>query len=127
GLFKSYHPDYKDGEQKRDFVYVKDVTSWIFELMNHKAANGIYNMGNGRARTWLDLTHAVFKAMDKKPEIHWLEMPQNLRNQYQYYTEAPMKKWLSQGLSKPKWTLEAGVADYVKNYLALQSTQDLKT
>lgn len=119
-LFKSYHPDYKDGEQKRDFVYVKDVTSWIRELMIHKAANGIYNMGSGKARTWLDLTNAVFSAMEKKPQITWLDMPQNLQGQYQYFTEATMKKWTDQGLSAPKWTLESGVADYVKNHLAPQ-------
>ncbi len=117
GLFKSYHRDYKDGEQKRDFVYVKDVTRWIFELMHKPAKDGIYNMGSGQARTWLDLTNAVFQAMNKKPQINWLEMPSELQTQYQYFTEAPMKKWLHQGLSAPKWTLEQGVHDYVLDYL----------
>lgn len=118
GLFKSYHPDYKDGEQKRDFVYVKDVTFWIRELMRDTTAkSGVYNMGFGEARTWIDLITAVFHALRKEVKINWLEMPVGLRDQYQYYTKAPMEKWKSAGLSKPKWSLEDGVTDYVKNHL----------
>ncbi len=127
GLFKSYHLDYKDGEQKRDFVYVKDVTSWIYELMKHSAKSGIYNMGSGKARTWLDLTTAVFRAMGKTPQINWLSMPENLQGQYQYFTEATMGKWIEQGLTSPRWSLEAGVEDYVKNDLIPQSEMTVGT
>lgn len=118
GLFKSYHPDYKDGEQKRDFVYVKDVSRWILELMTKKPKNDIYNMGFGVPRTWLDLANSVFLAMNKNPKINWLEMPENIKNQYQYFTEAKMTKWHSQGMSEGQWPLEKAVADYVQNYLS---------
>jgi ADP-L-glycero-D-manno-heptose 6-epimerase len=116
-LFKSYLPEYKDGEQMRDFVYVKDVTAWMSELMQKKPSNGIYNMGYGRARTWVDLAKAVFRALSQKENIHFIEMPENLKNQYQYFTEARMQKWIGKGLSEPKWPIERGVEDYVKNYL----------
>jgi ADP-L-glycero-D-manno-heptose 6-epimerase len=117
GLFKSYHPNYADGQQKRDFIYVKDVTRWILELMQKHPQSGIYNMGTGSARTWLDLAHAVFLAMNKKVQIDWLEMPSDLKAQYQYFTEARMDKWTSQKMSSPRWSLEAAIDDYVKNYL----------
>ncbi|MFZ4402761.1 MAG: ADP-glyceromanno-heptose 6-epimerase, partial [Pseudobdellovibrionaceae bacterium] len=100
-LFKSYHPDYKDGEQKRDFIYVKQITSWITQLMQLQPQSGIYNMGNGQACTWLDLAGAVFSAMNLPLKIDWLEMPLDLRNQYQYFTEASMKKWQGQNLPMP--------------------------
>lgn len=118
GLFKSYNAQFKDGEQMRDFVYVKDVTSWISELMGKRPQNGVYNMGFGTPRTWLDLASAVFAAMTKEMKIEWLEMPDNIKNQYQYFTEAKTTKWKAQGLSDPKWPLEKAVNDYVKNYLA---------
>lgn len=117
GLFKSYNPQYGDGEQMRDFIYVKDVTRWIIELTQKKPANGIYNMGFGKARTWRDLSRAVFAAMSKNEKIQWLEVPENIRNQYQYFTEAKMQKWFDQGMSQPKWSLEEGVKDYVQNSL----------
>lgn len=117
-LFQSHHPDYRDGEQLRDFVYVKDVTRWMNELMEKKPQNGIYNMGFGQARTWLDLARAVFSAMDRPVQIDWIEVPANLREQYQYFTQADMKKWQSSGLSAPQWTLEAGVEDEVRSWLA---------
>lgn len=120
GLFRSHHPDYKDGEQLRDFVYVKDVTRWMAELMDKKPANGIYNMGFGTARTWLDLTGATFQASDRPSQIDWLDVPANIRDQYQYFTEANMQKWQGAGLSQPQWPLEKAVADYVKNYLSHQ-------
>lgn len=118
GLFKSANPEYKDGEFMRDFVYVKDVTGWMAELMDKKPKNGVYNMGFGKPRTWLDLASAVFKAIDKKMEITWLEMPENIRGQYQYFTEAKTEKWLAAGMSPAKWPLEKAVEDYVKNYLS---------
>lgn len=117
GLFKSYHPDFKDGEQLRDFIYVKDVTAWIWELTHKKPANGVYNMGFGQARSWLDLAQSVFHAMNLPITIDWLEMPSNIRNQYQYFTQADMKKWESVNMSSAKWPLEKAVTDYVQNYL----------
>jgi len=117
GLFKSYVPQYKDGEQVRDFVYVKDVVRWMFELMNKKPENGIYNMGYGETRTWLNMASALFKALNKPQQIDWLEMPDDIKNQYQYYTLANMTKWKSAGLSNPEWPLEKAIDDYVKNYL----------
>jgi ADP-L-glycero-D-manno-heptose 6-epimerase len=117
GLFKSYHPDYKDGEQKRDFVYVKDVVRWMVELMDKAPASGIYNMGYGKARTWLDLARATFKAMGIDPNIKWLEMPADLKDQYQYFTQAKMDKWQAAGMSEPEWPLEKAIDDYVQNYL----------
>lgn len=117
GLFKSYNPQYKDGEQKRDFVYVKDVVRWMVELMDSPPQSGLYNMGYGTARTWLDLARATFKSMDKDLKINWLEMPADLKDQYQYFTEAKMIKWQQQGLSDPQWPLEKAIEDYIKNYL----------
>ncbi len=117
-LFKSHREEYADGKQMRDFIYVKDVCDWIWTI--YKGSNiksGLYNMGYGRARTWLDLAGAVFSALDKKIKIEWVEIPENIRNQYQYYTEAKMKKLLRQGLPTPKWSLEDAVEDYVKKYL----------
>jgi ADP-L-glycero-D-manno-heptose 6-epimerase len=127
GLFKSHHPKYKDGEQLRDFIYVKDITRWMSELMersqtDNPPANGIYNMGFGRARTWLDLAHSVFQAVHKPVEIQWMPVPENIRDQYQYYTEANMEKWAAQGLSQPQWPLEKAVEDYVQNYLTREET-----
>lgn len=116
-LFRSHKPEYKDGEQLRDFVYVKDVTRWILELMLLKPQNGIYNMGFGKARTWLALTNSTFAAMGKSPKINWIDIPENIRNQYQYFTEAKMSKLFSQKLSSPQWPLEKAIEDYVKNYL----------
>lgn len=118
GLFKSANPEYKDGEFMRDFVYVKDVTGWMSELMDKTPENGIYNMGFGKPRTWLDLAQSVFDAIHKEMKINWLEMPENIRGQYQYYTEAKTVKWLAAGMSPAKWPLEKAVADYVQNYLA---------
>lgn len=117
GLFKSHNPGYRDGEQLRDFVYVKDVTRWMVELMDRQPANGIYNMGFGKARTWLDLANGVFSGLGKKTQIRWLDIPMNIRNQYQYFTEADMTKWKTAGMSAPQWSLEKAVADYVKNHL----------
>jgi ADP-L-glycero-D-manno-heptose 6-epimerase len=117
-LFKSYKPAYKDGEQMRDFVYVKDVTGWMMELMEKRPESGIYNMGFGKARTWKSLGESAFSAMNLKSNIEFIEMPENLRNQYQYFTEANMNKWLQAGMSAPKWSLEDGVRDYFQNYLS---------
>ncbi|MFS4458629.1 ADP-glyceromanno-heptose 6-epimerase [Bdellovibrio sp. HCB2-146] len=117
-LFRSANPKYKDGEFKRDFVYVKDVTGWMAELMEKRPRNGIYNMGFGKPRTWLDLASSVFSAMKQPMKIDWVEMPENIRGQYQYYTEAKTDKWTAAGMSAPKWPLEKAVTDYVQNYLS---------
>ncbi|MBC76511.1 MAG: ADP-glyceromanno-heptose 6-epimerase [Halobacteriovoraceae bacterium] len=118
-LFKSYNPDFKDGEQLRDFVYVKDVVEAMYQLMNdgHTGANGIYNLGTGKARSFVDLVKATFAAMGEKEDIEFVEMPENLRGQYQYFTEAKMDK-LYQALPNFKFhSLEEGVKDYVQNHL----------
>lgn len=120
GLFKSYNEKFADGCQMRDFVYVKDVTRWILELTSKKPQSGIYNMGFGQARTWLDLAKAVFSSMEKPLKIKWLEMPNDIKNQYQYFTEAEMNHWKSVGMSNPAWSLEDAIKDYVQNYLSKQ-------
>lgn len=118
-LFRSHHPDYEDGKQLRDFVYVKDITRWILELMTKPGMkSGIYNMGNGRARTWLDLATAVFKNMGRPVQINWIDIPEDMRPRYQYFTEAKIDRLMALGLSQPQWPLEKGVEDYVTNYLA---------
>lgn len=117
GLFKSANPEYKDGEFLRDFVYVKDITHWMMELIEKMPKNGIYNMGFGKSRSWLDLAKSVFAALSKPLKINWLEMPQNIRGQYQYFTQAKTDKWLAAGMSPAQWPLEKAVEDYVKNHL----------
>jgi ADP-L-glycero-D-manno-heptose 6-epimerase len=116
-LFKSHNPEFKDGEQMRDFVYVKDVVDVCYYLMHHRKNSGIYNLGSGKARTFLDLTRNVFKAMNKKEDIEFIDTPEDIRDKYQYFTEANMKKLKSIGYNKTFSTLEEGVSDYVKNYL----------
>ena len=117
-LFRSHNEKYKDGEQLRDFVYVKDVTKWMIEYFENKRTKpGIYNMGFGTAHTWLDLANAVFKAMGKEPNIEWIDIPENIREQYQYFTEANMEKHHSRGRSNPEWPLDEAVDDYVKDHL----------
>jgi ADP-L-glycero-D-manno-heptose 6-epimerase len=116
-LFKSHKSGYKDGEQMRDFVYVKDVTGWMNELMEKTPKSGIYNMGFGEARTWNALATAAFNAIEKPVNIRYVDMPENIRDQYQYYTKANMETWMSIGMSAPQWSLENGVKDYVQNHL----------
>lgn len=116
-LFKSHHPDYVDGGQTRDFVYVKDLSEVMFFLMNHRKDSGLYNIGTGKARTFLDLTKNTFKAMDKTENIAFIDTPMDIRDKYQYFTEANMEKLFSIGYTKHFYTLEEGVEDYVKNYL----------
>lgn len=116
-LFRSHHPDFKDGEQMRDFIYVKDVSKVCYFLMQHRKNSGIYNLGSGKARTFLDLTRAVFKALDVKENIEFIDTPADIRDKYQYFTEASMEKLKNIGYSQPFYSLEEGVADYVKGYL----------
>ena len=117
-LFRSHRPDFKDGEQLRDFVYVKDLAEVISFLMHEKPASGLYNLGTGRARTFLDLAKATFAALDKEPVIEFIDTPEDIRDKYQYFTEANMEKLRNAGYDKPFTSLEEGVDDYVRNYLA---------
>ncbi len=117
-LFRSHRPDFKDGEQLRDFVYVKDVCDVCLFLMQHRKNSGLYNLGSGTARTFLDLARATFKAMDVPENITFIDTPADIRDKYQYFTEAPMGKLQGIGYTKPFTVLEEGVADYVANYLA---------
>jgi len=116
-LFRSHHPDYKDGEQLRDFVYVKDVVEVCCFLLHHRKNSGIYNLGSGKARTFLDLVNNTFSALKTTPNIEFIDTPIDIRDKYQYFTEANMDKLKSIGYSKPFYTLEEGVKDYVQNYL----------
>jgi ADP-L-glycero-D-manno-heptose 6-epimerase len=117
-LFRSHNPNYKDGCQLRDFVYVKDLVDVIFFLMKHRKDSGIYNLGTGKARTFLDLTRNTFKAMGVPENIEFIDTPIDIRDKYQYFTEANMSKLRSIGYTRPFTSLEDGVEDYVKNYLA---------
>ncbi|MCX5848070.1 MAG: ADP-glyceromanno-heptose 6-epimerase [Deltaproteobacteria bacterium] len=116
-LFKSYKKEYKDGGQMRDFVYVKDCVDALWWLLNNPKVNGIFNLGTGKARTWNDLIKAVFAAMKKKTNIEYIAMPEALRNQYQYFTQAEMKKLKAAGCPVKFSSLEDSVLDYVVNYL----------
>jgi ADP-L-glycero-D-manno-heptose 6-epimerase len=116
-LFKSYKPEFGDGGQMRDFVYVKDCVEVLWWLLNNKDANGIFNVGTGRARTWNDLIGAVFSAMDRPTDIEYIEMPEAIREQYQYFTEAKMDKLHTSGCPAQFRPLEEAVADYVQGYL----------
>ncbi|MFD1551640.1 ADP-glyceromanno-heptose 6-epimerase [Putridiphycobacter roseus] len=117
-LFRSHNVDYKDGEQVRDFIYVKDVVSVCIFLMENKPNSGIYNLGTGTSRTFLDLTKATFKALGVTPDISFIDTPEDIRDKYQYFTEAKMGKLIAAGYNKPFYTLEEGVQDYVQHYLS---------
>lgn len=116
-LFRSHNPDYKDGEQIRDFIYVKDLIKMLEYLRLKSPESGLYNIGTGKARTFLDLTKATFKAMGKKECISFVDTPIDIRDKYQYYTEANMSKLFDSGYAEKTYSLEEGVEDYVKNYL----------
>jgi ADP-L-glycero-D-manno-heptose 6-epimerase len=116
-LFRSHNPDYKDGEQIRDFVYVKDVVDVLYYFMHHRRDSGIYNLGTGKARTFLDLTRGTFKAMNIPENISFIDTPEDIRDKYQYFTEAKMDKLRKIGYTKEFHSLEDGIQDYVGNYL----------
>jgi ADP-L-glycero-D-manno-heptose 6-epimerase len=116
-LFKSYKSEYADGEQLRDFIYVKDAVEMTLFLYDNPQIGGLYNIGTGKARSWNDLVKAVFAAMDIKPNIEYVEMPESIRGQYQYFTEADMSSLRKAGYDKETTSLEDAVKDYVKNYL----------
>jgi ADP-L-glycero-D-manno-heptose 6-epimerase len=117
-LFRSHRPDFKDGQQLRDFVYVKDVIKVCYWLMQNKPASGIYNLGTGKARAFEDLVKATFAGIDKDPNIQFIDMPEDIRDKYQYFTEANMQKLIDAGYTDKFYSLEEGVEDYVRNYLS---------
>lgn len=119
-LFRSDRPEYPDGGQMRDFVYVKDVAAMILALMEHNA-KGIFNVGSGRAETWNALAGAVFKALGREPDIRYIDMPENLKGKYQYYTRADMTKFQALKTGVSARPLEEAVADYVQNHLLPES------
>ncbi len=116
-LFKSHNPEYSDGEQLRDFIYVKDAVAVALFLFDRREVCGLFNCGTGAARTWLDLVHAVFRAMDRKPKIQFVDIPDGIRAKYQYFTKAEMTKLRSAGFLEPFMSIEDGVLHYVQNYL----------
>lgn len=116
-LFKSHRPDFKDGQQLRDFIYVEDVAKVCSWLMDSSVPSGLYNLGTGKARTFEDLAKATFAAMGKEPVIEYIDMPEDIRDKYQYFTEANMSKLKQAGYTEKFYSLEEGVTDYVKNYL----------
>jgi len=119
-LFKSHNIDYKDGEQKRDFIYVKDITNVLYFFLHHRKDSGIYNLGTGEARTFLDLAKNTFNALNIPANIEFIDTPIDIRDKYQYFTEAKMDKLKSIGYNKSFYSLEKGIEDYVKNYLINQ-------
>jgi ADP-L-glycero-D-manno-heptose 6-epimerase len=120
-LFRSHNAAYGDGEQLRDFIYVKDVVDVLYFLMDHQAESGIYNLGTGKARSFLDLARAVFSALDIPPSIEFIDTPADIRDKYQYYTEARMEKLYAAGYSRIMFMLEDAIAEYVQGYLGEKS------
>jgi len=116
-LFRSHRPDFKDGEQLRDFVYVKDLLKICYWLMENQPASAIYNLGTGKARSFKDLAKATFAGLDLSPNIIFIDMPEDIRDKYQYFTEASMDKLRAAGYKDAFYSLEEGVGDYVRNYL----------
>jgi ADP-L-glycero-D-manno-heptose 6-epimerase len=117
-LFRSHRPDYRDGQQLRDFVYVKDVIKVCYWLMEHRPVPGIYNLGTGKARSFEDLVKATFAGLDLPSSIRYVDMPADIRDKYQYFTQATMDKLRAAGYRDAFHTLEEGVDDYVRHYLA---------
>jgi ADP-L-glycero-D-manno-heptose 6-epimerase len=121
-LFRSHNPNYLDGEQMRDFIYVFDLVNVIFWLMKEKPSSGIYNLGSGKAETFLELGNAVFKALELEPKIDFIDTPEDIREKYQYFTEANMQKLIKSGYTDIFKNIEEGAIDYVKNYLSKSSS-----
>ncbi|MGB4845243.1 MAG: ADP-glyceromanno-heptose 6-epimerase [Ferruginibacter sp.] len=120
-LFRSHKDGYKDGEQLRDFVYVKDVIAVCAWLMDNKPVSAIYNLGTGTARSFNALVKSTFAGLDLQPDIEFIDMPEDIRDKYQYFTEASMDKLKAAGYTAAFFSLEEGVDDYVRNYLAKNS------
>ncbi len=117
GLFKSYHPDYADGCQERDFLYIKDAVDMTLFFLDNPTLSGIYNIGTGQTNTWNDLANATFDAMGKKPNIKYIDMPDKLKDKYQYFTKADIGKMRKAGYDKSITSLPDAIKDYVQNYL----------
>ena len=117
GLFQSYRPDYGDGEQKRDFIYVKDCVAVLWWLLERPDVNGLFNLGTGQARSWNDLARALFAALEREPKIEYIPMPDKLQGKYQYFTEARMDRLRAAGYDAPFSSLEEAVRDYVREHL----------
>ena len=126
-LFKSYRKDIRDGEQQRDFLYVKDAVAMTLHLAANKKAGGLFNIGGGEARTWIALANSVFAALKKKPKIEFIEMPETIRDKYQYFTQADISRLRATGYKGKITLLENAVADYVQNYLVPDSRLDPET
>jgi len=116
-LFKSHNPNYRDGEQLRDFVYVKDAVAVALFLYDRSDVSGLFNCGTGTARTWLDLAKSIFDAMNKEPKIRFIDMPESIRTKYQYFTKAEMAKLHAAGFQNQFMSIEDGVRDYIQHYL----------
>jgi len=112
-LFRSYRKDFADGEQKRDFIYVKDAVDVVYYFLEHKSKKGIFNCGTGHARSWNDLSRAIFSALSLKPRIEYIDMPEQIRDKYQYFTQADLKKLRKTGCKHKFMSLEASVKDYI--------------
>jgi ADP-L-glycero-D-manno-heptose 6-epimerase len=116
-LFKSHTPEYKDGSQKRDFIYVKDAVRAVLFFLDNQGVSGIFNVGAGNARTWLDLANAIFAALEMEPAIDFIDMPEILRDKYQYFTQADISKLKKAGFKTEPAFLEEGVREYIQGYL----------
>lgn len=122
-LFRSDHPDFHDGEQRRDFIYVRDVVDVTLHFLDHPDRNGLYNCGSGQANTWLSLAHALFSAMNRTPDIRFIDMPEHLKGRYQYFTEARIEKLRKEGgYTRPMTPLNEAVRDYVDSHLATENS-----
>jgi ADP-L-glycero-D-manno-heptose 6-epimerase len=126
-LFKSYRKDYRDGEQKRDFLYVKDAVAMTLHLAATKKAGGLFNIGSGQARTWMDLANSVFAALQVEPKIEFIEMPDTIRDKYQYFTQADISRLRAADYAEKTTSLEDAVKDYVRNYLMQDKRLDPET
>ncbi len=120
-LFRSHRPDFKDGQELRDFIYVEDVAKVCYWLMEHTITSGLYNLGTGKARTFEDLVKATFAGIGKEPAIEYIDIPEDIRDKYQYFTEADMNKLRNAGYKDSFYTLEEGVGDYVKKFLLVRN------
>jgi ADP-L-glycero-D-manno-heptose 6-epimerase len=117
-LFRSHHPEYEDGGQMRDFVYVKDCERVVLWLMENRDVNGLFNLGTGRAQTWLELMRALYSAVGQELAVDWVDTPEEIRDRYQYYTQADMARLRAAGYDRPFRSVEEGVADYVERHLS---------
>ncbi len=117
-LFRSHRPDFEDGKQLRDFIYVKDVVDVLYFMMDKKPQSGLYNLGTGKARSFLDLATSTFRSMNLEPKIEFIDTPLDIRDKYQYFTEAEMNKLKSAGYDKAFFEMEQGIEEYVQGYLA---------